>query len=339
MAILTPLTGLTLRQIEDSLASSGIDRTYALRVAYWIYRKRVGSFSEMTNIAGGIREKLSESFSSGFLRPAERLESADGSVKYLFDYPGGRKVETVFMPETRRNTVCVSSQSGCTRGCLYCRTGEMGLKGNLTAAEIVNQVLAIPESARLTHVVFMGMGEPLDNLQAVVQAIEILTAEWGLSIAHSRITVSTVGILPAVEQFLAKTRSNLTLSILSPISADRARLVPAERLFPAEKIMSVIRETAPSRRRRISLAYMMLEGINDTDSHLDALIKLISGTTIRVNLLRYHQSGNIMFRQSAPERMNLFRERLLAAGISASVRRSRGEDIGAACGLLGAGEC
>lgn len=335
MADRIPVAGLTLRQIEESLPQAGIDPVYATRVAHWVYRKGKASFSSLPSVAAEVRKKLDDNFTAGITSPSRSIRSADGSVRYVFDYPGGRQAETVFLPDGRRNTVCVSSQSGCARGCLYCRTGELGLAGNLTAGEIVNQVAAIPEASTVTHVVFMGMGEPLDNLPEVIRSIEIFTAHWGFSIGHSKITVSTVGIMPAAGHFLAATRSNLTLSLVSPLPAERERLVPAERLYPAAMVIDTIKNTPPAKKRRFTIAFLMFDGINDTDNHLSALIEVVAGTSLRVNLLRYHSFGNSQFRPSPPERMNHFRERLLAAGISASIRRSRGEDIDAACGLLG----
>ncbi|MFO7576072.1 MAG: 23S rRNA (adenine(2503)-C(2))-methyltransferase RlmN [Bacteroidales bacterium] len=334
MAPALPLTGLNLIEIADSLEKWGIDRKYASRVAYWIYKKRMEDITSMTSIAGAIRKRLSEHFITGITPPSKRVASSDGSVKYLFSFPGGREVETVFIPEAKRNTVCVSAQCGCARACLYCRTGEMGFHGNLTAGEIVNQVLALPEAATVSHVVFMGMGEPLDNLSEVIRAIEIFTAEWGLAIGNANITVSTVGIIPSIEELLSSTRCNLTLSLVSPVAEERKRLVPAEALYPAAMIIELLKSAPPSKKRRFTVAYMMLDGVNDSERHLEALKELIRGSAIRVNLLTYHPHGDMSFRPSRRERMEQFRKGLLAAGISASIRKSRGEDIAAACGML-----
>lgn len=334
MAPLLALTGLTLSEIADNLELCGIERKYAARVSYWIYRKRVQDISSMTSIAGAVRRKLSENFVAGFTPPTKRVISSDGSAKYLFCYTGGREVEAVYIPGAKRNTLCVSVQCGCSRACLYCRTGEMGLKGNLTAGEIVNQLVAIPEAADVNRIVFMGMGEPLDNLAEVIRAIDIFTAEWGPAIGNANITVSTVGITPSIDELLASTRCNLTLSLVSPIAEERRRLVPAENLYPAARIIEKMKSAAPARKRRFTVAYMMLDGLNDTDKHLEALIDLIKDSAIRVNLLVYHPHGDLEFRPSPGNRMEHFRKGLLASGISASVRKSRGEDIAAACGML-----
>lgn len=334
MTPLLALTGLTLSEIADNLEKCGIEAKYASRVAYWVYRKRVQDISSMNSIAGAVRKRLSENFVTGFAPPSKRVTSSDGSVKYLFSFPGEREVETVFIPESKRNTVCVSVQCGCARACLYCRTGEMGFHGNLTAGEIVSQVVSLPEAATVTHIVFMGMGEPLDNLSEVIKAIEIFTAEWGLAIGHASITVSTVGILPAVEKLLSSTRCNLTLSLISPIPEERNKLVPAETIYPAAEIVRMMKDAPPARKRRFTVAYMMLDGVNDSERHLGALKELIGSSAIRVNLLVYHPHGDMSFSPSRRERMEQFRNGLLAAGISASIRRSRGEDIAAACGML-----
>lgn len=331
----TRLAGLSLNAITEALSESGIDQKYAGRVAYWIYKKQVRSPLEMTNIGGTTRRLIDEHFNSGFTPPSAEIKSADGSVKYIFTYSGNRRIETVYIPEAKRKTVCVSTQCGCARGCTYCLTGEMGFNGNLTAGEIVNQVLAIPESASITHVVFMGMGEPMDNIDEVLKSIEILTAEWGMALGSANITVSTVGIIPGIEKLLAASRCNLTLSLVSPIASERMVLVPTEKIYPAVSVMNLIRNTPPIKRRRFSIAYMMLSGINDTNEHLEALISLVKGSSVRVNLLKYHQHSDQPFVSSPSERMDLFRKKLLEAGISASIRKSRGEDISAACGMLG----
>lgn len=329
------LLGLKLNEMAAALIAAGIDPKYATRIAYWIYRKQASSSDEMVNIAGTVRQSVASHFVTGFIRPSQRIESQDQSVKYIFEYPGNRTVEAVFIPEAKRNTICVSTQCGCARQCSYCRTGEMGLTGNLSAGEIVNQVLSTAEARTITHVVFMGMGEPLDNTSEVISAIEILTAEWGMALASANITVSTVGIIPGIEKLLAATRCNLTLSLVSPIPSERAQLVPAEKTYPAATIINMMKSAPPARKRRFTIAYMMLAGINDSDTHLNALINLIKGSALRVNLLKYHPHGDLTFQPSPSQRVEEFRSALLNAGISASIRKSRGEDISAACGMLG----
>jgi len=329
------IAGLTLSEIAAAFSLHGIDEKYGLKVACHVYKKRGVSLKDLNNIAGTTKGTIVSQFISGITPPDKRIESADKSVKYIFEYPGNRVIETVYIPETKRKTICLSTQCGCSRGCMYCHTGDMGLKGNLSANEIVNQVLSIPESAGITHVVFMGMGEPLDNSTEVIKAIEILTAEWGLALGHSNITVSTVGIIPGIERLLASTRCNLTLSLGSPISSERAAIIPAEKLYPAATIIALLNSSPRIKHRRYTIAYVMLDEINDSDAHLDALISLVRRSSIRVNILKYHTHGGSTFKPSSPERMEFFRSRLLSAGISTSIRKSRGEDISAACGMLG----
>jgi 23S rRNA (adenine2503-C2)-methyltransferase len=332
------LVGLSHSEIEDSLQEYGIDRKYAGRLAYWLYKRKLRHLAEMDNIAGEVSRLITENFASGISPPSKRTESSDGSVKYLFSYPGNRPAETVFLPDKKRSTVCVSTQCGCARACLHCRTGEMGLRGNLSAGEIVNQILAIPESDEVNRVVFMGMGEPLDNTDEVIKAVNILTSEWGLALGSANITVSTVGIIPGIRKLLEATRCNLTLSLVSPIPGEREAMVPTEKTYPAAEVISIMKSEPQANKRRFTIAYMMIEGVNDSDKHLEALTQLIAGSSVRVNLLKYHPHGNLPFIPSPFAKMHYFKSRLLASGISASIRKSRGEDISAACGMLTARE-
>jgi 23S rRNA (adenine2503-C2)-methyltransferase len=330
-----PIAGLTLDEIVAAFSDHGIDEKYAIRAAHHVYKKKEPAIGAIVNTAGTVRRRIGENFTTGITPPSARIVSDDGSVKYIFSYSGNRRIETVFIPETKRTTVCVSTQCGCARGCAYCLTGDMGFRGNLTSREIVNQILSLPGSAPVTHVVFMGMGEPMDNTDEVLKAVEILTAEWGMALGAANITVSTVGIIPGIEKLLAATRCNLTLSLVSSIASERERLVPTERVYPAASVLDLIRNAPKIKQRRFSVAYMMLSGLNDKDEHLRALISLLKGSSVRVNILKYHPHSNLPFMPSPPERMNHFRRGLLNAGISASIRKSRGEDISAACGMLG----
>jgi len=258
-------------------------------------------------------------------------------VRYMFRTENGKEFETVYIPDNKRNTVCVSTQSGCRMGCSFCITGRYGFRGNLTAGEIVNQILAIPQAGKVTHIVFMGMGEPMDNLENVLKACSIITAEWGLAISSRNITVSTVGIMPGVEQFLQRSDCNLTLSLYSPFSAERREIIPVENKFPVLDIIEMMKNFPLKKRRRLSIAYIMIKNLNDTDSHLEELKSILKGSKIRVNLLPYHPVNNDNNCSSPAERMQFFKHNLIISGISASIRKSRGADISAACGLLAAG--
>ena len=326
------IAGLDPVSLADLLNATGIDGKYALRLLYWVYRRAVSTFSEVNDIPASVLKALSENFVTGLNDPASSVVSADGSVKYLFFTTAGLPHETVWLPEGRRETVCVSVQSGCRMGCRFCTTGRNGWRGNLTAGDIVNQVISMPHP--FSHVVMMGMGEPGDNITEVLTACKILTAEWGLAAGSSKVTVSTVGILPSVRRLLEETNVNITLSLHSPFEDERTAVIPAESMWPFRETVELIKEYGVNRRRRFSVAYVMIKGRNDSERHLEELKRLLSGTGIRVNLLPYHPVGEDDYVSSDDDTMMRFKHLLVTSGIGASVRRSRGADIGAACGML-----
>jgi 23S rRNA (adenine2503-C2)-methyltransferase len=329
------ISGLDLEQMADLLDDKGIDRKYAKRLLYWVYRKAASSFSEINDIPATVLKALSENFVTGLSESAYSVVSADGSVKYLFYTSAGLPHETVWLPEGRRETVCISVQSGCRMGCRFCATGRNGWGGNLTAGEIVNQVISIPQT--FTHVVLMGMGEPGDNITEVVTACKILTAEWGLAAGNSKVTVSTVGVVPSVKRLLEETNVNITLSLHSPFTDERAAVIPAEATWPFRETIKLIKDYGLSRRRRFSVAYVMIKDKNDSGRHLEELKRVLSGTGIRVNLLPYHRTFEQDEISSDDDTMMRFKHLLVTSGIGASVRRSRGADIEAACGMLAGG--
>lgn len=327
--------GLALRELIDLVSPfHDITNLQASIITNHIYRKHKRDFRSVPGIPYKLKEALSANFITGLYSPDARYVSSDGSVKYLFINGMDQKFETVFIPEGKRNTVCVSAQSGCRMGCPFCATGRYGFHGNLTAGDIVNQVTSVAEAGKINHVVFMGMGEPMDNYDNVMKACEILTAEWGLSVGASNITVSTVGLQPATRLFIEKSNCNLTLSLFSPFPEERKAIVAAERNSPASEIIGIMKSFTARRKRRFSIAYVMMAGINDSDRHLEELIKILGNSRIRINLLPYHNSCSNKLASSTMERMIHFRNELNASGISASVRKSRGQDINAACGLL-----
>lgn len=331
------LSGLTVEEIFQLIEPSGFKLSHAHSIANSIYKKRVNDIHDIRQIPNKLRNLLVERHGIGNFPPVASEISADRSVKYLFRSADGKMFETVYIPEGKRNTVCVSSQSGCRMGCSFCVTAGYGFHGNLSAAEIVNQVISIPCAGKVTHVVLMGMGEPMDNLQNVLKACEILRSEWGCSISRRNITVSTVGMTPEVEQFLANSECNVALSLFSPFHEERIKLVPAERIYPVKDILEMLRSFPVRKKRRLTVAYMMIRGLNDTGRHLESLISMLAGSDIRVNLLPYHKSSNDLNDPSSTERMMFFKHNLVMAGISASIRRSRGTDISAACGMLASG--
>jgi 23S rRNA (adenine2503-C2)-methyltransferase len=302
-------------------------------MADWIYRKRVASIGEMTNIAAAKRALLETLYETGVRPPASRIESADGAVKYLFPVASGA-VEAVYIPADGRTTLCVSSQAGCKMNCLFCMTGRQGFSGQLTAHEIINQIHSVPESAQLTNVVFMGMGEPFDNTEALFRVLEILTAPWGYGWSPKRITVSTVGVMSGLQRFLEESACHLAVSLHSPHPEERLSLMPVEKAFPAEQVIRLIRQYDFAHQRRVSFEYILFEGRNDSIAHAEALSRLLRGIPCRVNLIRFHVIPGVPLRSSPLRQMELFRDTLNAKGILCTIRTSRGEDILAACGML-----
>jgi 23S rRNA (adenine2503-C2)-methyltransferase len=313
---------------------TGYSSSYAGIIANSVYKRKTANLLLDKKIPPKLARLIMEICDTDIIGPERSESSADGSIKYIYRNKEGLLFESVFIPEPKRKTVCVSVQSGCRMGCPFCATSSYGFHGNLDAGDIVNQVLGIPGSPEVTHIVFMGMGEPLDNRENLFKAIEIFTSDWGMSISPANITVSTVGIYRGVKDFLSSSKCNLTLSLFSPFSDERIRVVPAEKKNPASDIISLMKEYPLRRRRRLSIAYVMIKDINDSDRHLEALIKMISVSGIRINLLPFHRTGDESFFPSPAERISFFRERLSEAGIPATIRKSRGSDIFAACGLL-----
>ncbi|MCI0523524.1 MAG: radical SAM protein [Bacteroidales bacterium] len=329
------LAGLDPENAAFYLKGAGIEEKYARRLLYWIYRRGVRAFSEIDDMPAKVLKQLAASFETGLTLPTSSACSSDGSVKYLFSNRDGLLHEAVYLPEGKRRTVCVSVQAGCRMGCRFCATGLNGWRGNLTAGEIVNQVISIPHEA--TNVVMMGMGEPGDNIDEVIKACNILTAEWGLATGHSRVTVSTVGITPALRRLLDETRCNITLSLHSPFDGERQAVIPSEKRWPFRKSLTLLKAHAHDRKRRFTVAYVMMKGLNDTQNHLEGLKRLLEGTRIKVNLLPYHPFEGDAGVSSDHETMMRFKHLLVTSGIEATVRRSRGSDIAAACGMLAAG--
>lgn len=330
------LCGIDEDEIFNEIRKLGFSRVHSLKICNGIYKKGIRSVADL-DIPKKLRIELASSSCIDIIPVNGSEASADGTIKFLFKNKENKKYETVFIPDKKRSTICVSSQSGCRMGCNFCATGKYGFHGNLSAGEIVGQVLSIPQYTSVNHVVFMGMGEPFDNFENVIKAAGIMTAQWGMSISSRNITVSTVGITPGVKRFLDETKFNLTVSLFSPFQAERMKIVPAERTYPVEDIIRIIKCAPPSHRRRLTLSYVMIQGLNDSDSHLEALKNLLEGTDIRINLLPYHPVGIDSNTSSSEERMHYFKHNLIVSGISASIRKSRGADISAACGLLASG--
>ncbi len=331
------LCGLNAQEIFNIISQGGFEHHHALTIANVIYKRRSTDFSRVNKLPKSLLNFLEENTVTTFSEPAASEISEDKTVKYLFCNKDGMHYETVYIPDGKRGTVCVSTQSGCRMGCPFCMTAKYGFYGNLSAGDIISQVTGIPFADKVTHVVFMGMGEPLDNIDNVLKACDILTAESGLALSPRHITVSTVGITKAISRFLEATSCNLTLSLFSPFADEREKVVPAEKKYPVSDIIRIMKNFPVTKKRRLSIAYVMIKGINDTDEHLIALIKMLKGTNIRVNFLPYNPVNGDQMSSSAGDRMMFFKHNMIVSGISASVRKSRGADISAACGLLASG--
>ncbi len=288
----------------------------------------------MTNLSLINREKLADDFEVGSCSPVEKQVSADGTVKYLFKTESGGFVESVYIPSEDRATLCVSSQIGCRMKCRFCMTGRQGFSGNLTAHEIINQIQSIPESDKLTNIVFMGMGEPMDNIDEVLKALEIVTATYGYGWSPKRITVSTIGLKRGLERFLKESDCHLAISLHSPYPEERLELMPAEKAFPAKEILEMIRSYDFGGQRRVSFEYIVFKNLNDTEQHAKALRELLKGIPCRVNLIRFHAIPDAPYETTDTARMERFREIVNTSPVTCTIRTSRGEDIFAACGML-----
>ena len=329
-----PLLGKSLAQLQDICTSLGMPRFTAKQIAQWIYEKRVRSIDGMTNLSKAHRALLAQSYEIGITEPADKAVSVDGTVKYLFRTSTGKLVETVYIPDGERATLCVSSQMGCKMNCLFCQTGKQGFNGNLTTAEILNQIFAVPESENLTNVVFMGMGEPLDNPGGLFPALEAMTAPWGMAWSPKRITVSTIGDMRHLPALLERQQCHVAVSIHSPFPEERLSLMPVQRAWPIQDVLGLLRQYDFSHQRHLTFEYIVFAGLNDDAVHARALIRLLSGLDCKVNLIRFHAIPDVELHTSDMNQMERFRDILNHHGITATIRASRGEDIFAACGML-----
>lgn len=329
-----PLVGMNIEKLKAVAAECGLPAFAAKQMAQWLYEKRVTDIDQMTNLSLKGRARLKESYCVGRVAPKAQATSVDGTVKCLFDGRGGRDVEAVYIPDKDRATLCVSSQAGCRMGCRFCMTGRQGFHGNLDVHDIINQVLSIPNSESLTNIVFMGMGEPMDNLIPVLEAIEILTAPWGLAWSPKRITVSSIGKIEQLRTLLDTTKVHVAISVHSPFSEERAELMPVEKAYPLKSVLDMLRGYDFAHQRRLSVEYIMWGGLNDNMRHAMALARLLKGLDCRVNLIRFHAIPDSELHTSDESTMVAFRDRLNELGITATIRTSRGEDIAAACGML-----
>ena len=330
----TPLLGKTLAELQDIVLGLNMPKFTAKQIAEWIYQKRTDSIDDMTNLSKANREKLNASFCVGFAEPIEAVHSTDGTIKYLFPTRSGKFVETVYIPDGDRATLCVSCQVGCKMNCLFCQTGKQGWEGDLCVTDILNQIYSIECPESLTNIVYMGQGEPLDNYDNVMKSLEILTASYGWAWSPKRITVSTVGLRKNLDRYLNECDCHLAISLHTPIHEQRLQLMPAERQCPIAEIVELLKQYDWSHQRRVTFEYTMLGDTNDSTTHAKELCKLLRGLDCRVNLIRWHKIPDVDLKEADDIRMAAFRDYLNNHGINTTIRTSRGQDIWAACGLL-----
>lgn len=328
------LLGLTLDELKAVATEVGLPAFAAKQMAEWIYGKHIRSIDEMTNLSLKGRTALAERYEIGCKEPSDVQQSVDGTAKYLFPTESGKTVECVFIPDRDRATLCVSSQAGCRMGCRFCMTGRQGFGGNLTATDILNQVYSVPRSELLTNIVFMGQGEPMDNLDAVLKATQLLTDTNGWAWSPKRITVSTVGVRKGVERFLKESDCHLAISLHNPFPEERLQMMPAEKAFGLEELLALLGKQDWSHQRRLSFEYIVFGGLNDSERHARELVRLLAPIECRVNLIRFHEIPDTPYKGASEEKMVWLRDYLTKHGVTTTIRASRGQDIYAACGLL-----
>ena len=332
---------MTPAELKAAVQELGMPAFTARQIAQWLYEKHVSEIDEMTNLSKQNRERLSEHFEVGAMAPLQCQRSKDGTVKYLFPVltthhsPLATKfVETVYIPDGERATLCVSCQVGCKMNCLFCQTGKQGWEGDLTVADILNQIYALPEAENLTNIVFMGQGEPMDNLDNVLRATEVLTADWGYAWSPKRITVSSVGVKGKLKRFLDESQCHVAISMHSPIHEQRLQLMPAENAQRIADTVELLKQYDFTHQRRCSFEYICFAGLNDQPLHAREIVRLLEGLECRVNLIRFHEIPGVDLPSSDEHRMEALRDYLTKHGVFTTIRASRGQDIFAACGLL-----
>jgi 23S rRNA (adenine2503-C2)-methyltransferase len=328
------LYGKTLDELIVVTKRLGMPGFAAKQIADWLYKKEIQTIDEITNLSKKMREVLSNDYEIGLSDPVNVSQSSDGTKKYLFKVLDNKYIETAFIPDKDRATICVSTQCGCKMGCIFCMTGKQGFQGNLSSNEILNQFRSLPEFKQLTNMVYMGMGEPLDNLAEVLKSLEILTSDWGYGWSSTRITVSTVGILKSIREFLERSRCHLAISLHSPFDEERRKLMPIQKTNTIREVLDVIQNFDLNSQRRLSFEYILFDGLNDSPRHVKELARILNRIKCRINIIRFHPFPGSDLRSPDIKATIAFREALDAKGILTTIRSSRGVDINAACGLL-----
>ena len=331
------LLGKTLIELQTIAQEVGLPRFAGKQLAEWIYIRRATSFDEMTNISLKGREALKANYTIGRHAPVAEAISKDGTKKYLFRLTSDSEaifIESVYIPDNDRATLCVSTQAGCKMGCKFCMTGTLGFHGHLSAADILNQIFSIPDADKLTNIVYMGEGEPMDNLDNVLRSLEAMTAAWGCAWSPKRITVSSVGIIKGLKRFIEESECHLAISLHNPYSIERQEVMPIEKANHLSDVIALLKQYDWSHQRRVSFEYICWGGVNDTPKHANELLRLLKGLDCRINLIRFHAGVDKAFTSSDEHQMEWLRDYLTEHGITTTIRRSRGEDILAACGML-----
>lgn len=328
-----PLLGKTLQELQAIAQEVGLPRFAGKQLAEWLYVRRATTFDEMTNISLKGREALKERYIVGRYAPIAEAISKDGTKKHLFQI-GEQFVESVYLPEDDRATLCVSTQAGCKMGCKFCMTGTLGFHGHLAAADILNQIFSIPDADKLTNIVYMGEGEPMDNLDNVLSSLEVMTSPWGCAWSPKRITISSVGINKGLKRFIEESDCHLAISLHNPFGAERQEIMPIEKVNQLSDVLALLKQYDWSHQRRVSFEYICWGGVNDTAKHANELVRILKGLDCRINLIRFHAGVDQSFPNSNEKQMEWMRDYLTTKGITTTIRRSRGEDILAACGML-----
>ena len=332
------LYGASLAQLKALCDELGLPRFAHKQIARWLYSRFVTDIDSMTDLSKAAREVLKQNCELGLSAPLKESVSTDGTKKYLFRTFEGEYIESALIPDGERMTLCVSSQAGCKMGCKFCATGRMGFRHHLSATEIINQILSIPERDKLTNLVFMGMGEPLDNIDNLLQTLDILTSEWGMAWSPTRITVSTAGVARTLPRLLDESKVHIAVSLHNPFPEERKEIMPIENSYSIREVCDILRRYDFTHQRRVSFEYIVLEGMNCSFRHIKELSRLLDGIKCRINLIRFHKIPDSPFYSPELEKIIEFRDTLTKRGIQTTLRASRGEDIEAACGLLSTAE-
>ena len=328
------LFGKTFDEIKDIVVQLNMPVFTARQITEWLYHKDIEHIEQMTNISVKNRNILSKNYKLGVSLPVKFQESTDGTKKYLYRTSTGKYIETAYIPEEKRSTLCVSSQVGCKMGCLFCMTGKQGFQQHLNTGEIINQLRSLPEKHKVSNIVYMGMGEPFDNTNEVMKSLDILIADWGFGMSPRRITVSTIGIIPGMKNFLDNSQCHLAISLHSPFDEERQKLMPIQHIYDIKDIIQLIKTYNWHGQRRISFEYILFKGVNDSKSHINELSRLLNGLPCRINLIKFHTIPGTPLEGSDEKALFYFRDALTKKGLFTTIRQSRGEDIFAACGLL-----